>query len=374
MRPIVLAMLIGGLASAAAADVTPPSSPGAAPAGAPSRPTPLSIWRFDQAHGAEHLQSGLSCPAQVGGYRRTDLFNYDAFGLDVSCNYFEAGPSDITLYLTRRSGPVDAAVAEAKRELLQFGAERHPQLVSDTRSAAAGLDWSVTTYAEDGGVHSAIWIADLDGWTLEYRATYPGAAEAQVQLDIAALTDLVQRSAGVRLGVCAKSQPPARPGVAVVDQATLSSAAMMTGILGGGALAAAEDGKAVKTQQPVVWCVEQPAPTPKAPLLFWRGVHPDGSDAESDKVSAMTIDEPPELTVSPDELANLVADAKTPTTRWVASIASPDQTRVYGYFTDRPPPELLSSLFADILTGKARPLVGYGAHGKSITISMPSDK
>jgi hypothetical protein len=368
------ALVVAVFATAAMADTPPPGASEAA--GAPAKPTPLSIWRLDEAGAAEHLQTGLGCPARVGEFDRTQLVNYDALGFDVDCNYRRADGADLTVYLTRRSGTSAAdAVTEAKRELMVVRAGLHPALISETRPAVGGLDWSYTLYALDGGYHSAIWIADLDGWTLEYRVTYLAPVEAQALAEVAAMTDLVQRSAGARLGLCAKSPAAARSGTAITDTAMLKSAAMLTALTGGAAKAALTGGKAIETPRPVVWCVERGIPTPKVALLFWRGVHADGSDGNTDKISAMTIGEPPALVVASDEMGNIVAKAKNqPDDNWVATTQRADLTRVYGYFNGRPSAELLSGLFMDVLTGQAKPLVGYGADGKSITISMPSDK
>src|SRR5579862_9666910 len=76
---------------------------------------PLSVWGLGDNGDAEHLQSGLACPAQFRGYKRIDLHVYDSFGLDVSCNYTAPGVI-LTVYVTQRSGAadVDGAVAEAR--------------------------------------------------------------------------------------------------------------------------------------------------------------------------------------------------------------------------------------------------------------------
>src|SRR5580704_19085749 len=134
MRLFVLtALVVAVFATAAAADTPPPAASDAT--AAPARPTPRSIWRLDEAGAAEHLQTGLSCPARVGEFDRTQLVNYDALGFDVDCNYARADGADITVYLTRRSGTTAAdAVTEAKRELLIVRAARHPALISETRS------------------------------------------------------------------------------------------------------------------------------------------------------------------------------------------------------------------------------------------------
>jgi hypothetical protein len=59
---------------------------------------------------------------------------------------------------------------------------------------------------------------------------------------------------------------------------------------------------------------------------------------------------------------------------WVARITDADRTRVYAYFTDRPPAAALVALFADVLAAKAKPVTSYGAKGNQISIGLPPSK
>ena len=302
--------LILWLAAGAALADTPPNASAASAQTTAAQTPPLSIW-VPEKDGYRHLQSGLVCPASLLGYRRTETSFFDDYGLDVGCNYAGHGRG-VTLYLTRRAGSgIDAAMAEAKRELLQFGADKHPQTLGNKTSTANGLNWMVALYGEDGGAHSGIWIADLDGWTLEFRATYPAADEEATIADLAAFADAAKASAGPTLDACSKSQTPQRRGTLITDQKANEGAAMMTSILGGAALAAAADPKNkddVK-EEPLFWCPEAPLQSGAHGMLFWRAVKADGSDGRSDKISLMTRDEPPVLMLSGDSLAGLVEAA-----------------------------------------------------------------
>jgi len=368
MRPaLVLAVLAALLATPALADAPVKAEP------PPDAQKPaLSIWRLGDNE-AEHLQSGLVCPTTFLSYRRVDLHYYDALGLDVSCNY--QGPDAVfTIYLTRRSGTsADDAMAEARREFLVGRADWHPKPVSDTSSQDGDIAWHTLIYDDDAG-RDGIWIADLHGWTLEYRITYAPAAEARMAADIAATTQFVRRSAGARLALCAKSAPPPRPGVAIKDAKTDSSSALMSAIVGAAATVAARDGKAADSARQVTWCVELPEGGPKADVLLWRGVFDDGSDAATDRITEMTVSAPPELISASDPTTNLIESQLGKPPRWTASMSDAGQTRFYGYFTDRPSPAVLSVLLEDILAGKAHPLSAYSASGKSISISMPPAK
>jgi len=366
MRLLVLALLFG--ASVAMADVPATSDPSAA-----SQPLPLSIWIADNSGGLQHLQSGLTCPVTVGGYRRGRIGLYNAFGLDVSCDYV-AGTTLITLYLARRtSSGVDADMAEAKRELLEMGAAHHPQVLSESRSAESGLDWVKALYAEDGGLHSGIWIADLDGWTLEYRATYAAADDAQIVADLKLMTAMVQSSAGARLALCSKSPPPKRGAAVITDKQEIEQSSMMTSLLGGGGAAAVQQGKE-SPEAPVIWCVEDAIKKAGHAMTFWRGVEPDGSDAGLDQISLATMETPPTLVVQEDRMANLISDLamkgnKPP--RWVASLHTGDQVLIFAYFNGRPASDAVSDLFVSILTHEAKALGGYSVHGKTVTINVP---
>jgi hypothetical protein len=366
MWPIALGVLIAAcLATRALADV--PASPPAQ-----DQTPPLSVWRLSEDGDAVHLQSGLACPAVFRGYKRSDLHFYDGFGLDVSCNYAAPGV-DLTVYVTRRSGTadVDAAMAEARREFLEAHSDLHPQLISDAKTPDGAVAWRVALYGDDVG-RDGIWIADLHGWTLEYRITYRLDVAGQAPADIAAMTQLVARSAGAHLDLCAKSPPPARPGVAIRDAKAGSNTALMSAIVGASASAAA-DGKAEAAPKPVTWCVEQPVHG-KADLLFWRGVYDDGADAEIDRLTVMTRERPRELVVASDPTSALIQTELGRPPSWAASLAEADQTQFYGYFTGRPSAEALSALFQDILAGTAHPLSAYSAKSRSITIDVPSAK
>lgn len=366
MRLFLLGFLL--VAGPALADVRASPTPPTPPA------LPLSVWRAAGPDRVEHLQSGLVCPAKIDRYTRTRLEFFDKFGLDVGCNY-AAPTTDITLYMTRRSGAgLDDAMAEAKRELLQMGAARNPKFVSETRSQANGLDWTTALYSEDGGLHTSIWIADLDSWTFEYRVTNPAGDDAAVGLELKTISALVRGSAGARLALCGKSPPPERPARAPYTPEDARAASMMTSILGGAAVAAVAQGKQAP-EPPPSWCAEGMITKEGHNMLFWRAVNADGSDGRSDQITLMTQEAPPTLDISADSLASFVEDVgkgSNKPLRWVATLKAGEQTLIFGYFEGRPSQDAASDLFARILDGKAKPVGGYGAKGKNITITLPS--
>ena len=369
MRILAIGLLF--VASSAAADA--PNAPvrQAAP--------PPSVWQSPMWGDMEHLQSGLLCPSHFGDYHRDSAMVFDAFGLDVGCDY-RTRNSAITLYLTRRSGSgLDAALAEAESEVMKFGAAKHPQALGRTRLTAAGLDWTTTLYAEDGGLRSSIWLADLNGWTLEYRATYAIAQAARVRADLEQMTANVESSAGAHLALCARSAVPARDGLIVTDAAEISSAALTTSLDGGGAMAAAHDGKARREPAPV-WCADQPVARDGFHLLFWRAVDAaTGADAHADRITIIdnTARPAPVLQVAADSLGDLANNARGrgdgKPQRWAATITTPEHVLILGYFHGRPSAVTVASLYSDILTGKAKAVGSYSASGKDIVINVPAD-
>ena len=370
MRLLALALIFA--ANAALAD---------APASANTPDAPMqSVWR-PVAGGYEHLQTGLVCPERFDGYHRTEVATFDAYGLDVGCNY-SIGTASLAVYLTRRdeAGGLDAAMTEAKRELLQAGAAHHAQLLSETAAHAGGLDWTVALFGEDGDMHSAIWVADLFGWTFEYRATYPAADETRMVAEIGTITASVRSSAGARLQLCAKAPQPARPGTVVTDAAQIQSAAMMSSLLGGAMQMAAQDHKgkpedAAVVDAPPTWCVDKATTRDDHPMVFWRGVRADATSAPEDRITLATLDRPPlTLDLSAGGLAGLIDAVNKKDDKpeqWAASLQHGDQTLIFGYFAGRPSAELVIDLFARLLSGKQKAVGGYSAKGKNLTILTP---
>src|SRR5258705_936681 len=96
----------------ASAGVAAPSRPG-------SGPIPQSIWQIDRQGAGRHLQSGLECPARAAGYRIQKIMPFDAFGLDVGCNYWNQNGDAVTVYITKRDGQdLQADFDKANRELV----------------------------------------------------------------------------------------------------------------------------------------------------------------------------------------------------------------------------------------------------------------
>jgi hypothetical protein len=360
----------------ALADTPGIDKPGAAPPAPPPPKVPLSVWRLGAAREpVEHLQTGMLCDRQVYAYRLSDTHVYDGFGLDVSCSYRD-GDKLLTVYLTRAPARFVFAeqYASAKEALLKGSPQRHPTLLTEDKVVHGALNWSRATYAEDEGLHTALWLSMIaPGWILEYRATYPAAAEPTVVAALARISQMLGESAGRRLKLCAASPSPARTGALLADAKKQQELAMMASLLGGAAEANPK-AKDPFAADPVAWRPESPVAQGNISMLFWRGVAKDGSDAMIDRVTAMTMGPPPVLEIVLDREANLIesqaSKSDKPADRWTARSHEGGQTWIWGYFDGRPSPETSAAFFADMLRGKVKSIGGYRADGKNITISV----
>lgn len=148
---------------------------------------------------------------------------------------------------------------------------------------------------------------------------------------------------------------------------------MLGAIIGGAEQSAVQAGKTAPPRA-ITWCVEQAIPGAQADLLFWRGVLPDGADARADRVTAMTPGEPTALVAADDPMVDLVHHGNGAPPYWQATIVRDSRTTIWAEFTDRPRPDALASLYLDILSGKALPLIGYDVRDRKLHISLPAAK
>ena len=363
MRALLcLAALLCAGAAEAAVGPSPPQDPGLL--------EPQSIWTRAADGTLEHQQSGLRCPRRLGPLQRHGTRIYDGYGLDVSCGYSANGVV-ITVYLTRGVA-ADPGLAEAKAQL----ENRSPaKLLFEGRAPQGGLDWRKAEYQlGDGEIRSDIWIAELHGWGVKYRATYPAGEAAFAARELAALTEAVQASAGKRLAVCAKAASPARQGVRVTDAKQLGEVSVRSGLLGAIALAGQKH-KGAEPSDPPTFCVEDPVENTR--FLFWRGARANGADAEVDRLTGMTMGPPPVLEVARDGLGDLVqaeASGKAGPQHWTAAVTQDGRTMIFGYFEGRPSPEQLAPLMQEIVTGKATPITAYSVEGRDVNVSVPAPR
>lgn len=334
---------------------------------------PQSVWTIENGGEGRHLQSGLSCPAQLGGFNRTPLTVFDGFGLDVACGY--NGSAVITLYFSR-GFPLEQAYAEAKTAVTRSYEARNPLLKGETQVERGGLKFRRAEFELDGGaMRSDVWMTDIHGWVLKYRVSYlPKDADAALA-EVDLLTAQVRKSAGAHLDLCAKSQVPARPGKAVKARRNSADNTMAALLAGAGAMVAADEASEEEKAAavPITYCVEGPVVRKDVGFLGWRGVTPDGEDARADRLTAMTVGPPPTLDIALDELGAIMAAELTGKggERWQATYEQKREVFIFGQFEGRPSPELAAELLERILSGKARAIGSYNLDSKSISIVTP---
>jgi hypothetical protein len=341
-----------------------------------SKPVPKSIWSTTDGGDSSHLQSGLTCPSQMGDFQRLDVFAYKQSGLDVSCNYRNRQLDLITLYLTRReSESVADDFDEAKRELVQVTTEAIPLPDAQQLDVDSKRSWQRLIYSEhDGALHSGVWIADLNGWTLEYRATYTPADEAVVLAEMGLLTSNAEMSAGEHLSLCNKSAIPVRNGIAVTDKDEISNYSLMSGIVA--AAGHMDDKASSEKKRTVIWCVENPVPDTNSDVLLWHGIFDDGSDASADRVTLMTVESPTTFLSAPDPDANQILSElnKAPkglASRWSVTMQDGDKTSFFAYYEGRPDGAALARLMDTFADHGLQPLSSVSSSGKNITIAVP---
>ncbi len=337
-----------------------------------NKPIPKSIWQTDDADVATNLQSGLRCDRSVGKFERTMLLVYDSFGFDVSCNYKNASGDGVTIYLTQRGRSRTLAddLEEAKRGLLQLSPDARALPDDPQQTFPSDLTWLHLVYAEHAGVtNSGIWIADLGGWTLEFRATYPPADNSSVQEEMSLLTTAAEKSAGKHLTACSKAPPVVRSGAPLEDKQKLSALSLMWAMT-----QAVGEQKSPSAEAPVEWCVEQVVADEKTPMILWRNIAGDGQNGPLDRVMLMTIDVPPSLICSGDSmLSEIEASHGNQVLIYPISFDGGERASLIGLYAGRPSADALIATAKKVFTGSNHPLSSYSRSGKSIDIALPPE-
>jgi hypothetical protein len=361
-------------AMAVQAAETPPSESAVQAPARTQQPVYKSIWRQDAEDNIVHLQSGLACDSALGEWHRTSVYAYKPSGLDVSCNYLDPQERFITMYLTRRENrTLSDDFAEARREFL----ETHPDAALHAPSSGVPDGFLAEFYLRDAGrTREGIWVRDLDGWTLEYRATWKDNDAAMFD-GISLLTRRAEETAGGQLSLCAKTPEPVRDGTAVMDKQEISNTLMMQSLLGGGAALAGE--KPAADEKPLLWCAVGMVGPSDANLMLWRAILSDGTDAGSDKITPATVDEPPALMSETNPLADFVQASNDTSNqprkkRWAVTLTDGNQVWIFALYDGRPPADALGTLAFQVASDKLKPLGGYQIDGKNITINLPDTK
>lgn len=321
--------------------------------------TPKSIWRVDGTDNATHLQSTLPCPAKVGTFERNVLRPFDGFGFDVGCNYDSAGVGRVSVYLTRRTGRTLADdFAGAQASLKQVMPDATP--VAGTSPAPAGFAFTGALYNRTDGTKTGLWVADVSGWTFKFRATYVAAKEQDVLNAMSELAAKAKTTAAPYLATCATAQPVVRDGKLVTESSEIT---MLT-------LVGTVDLQDRKTAEH--WCAEDLVADEKAPLLFWRNAANTTKLGPVDRLSLMTIEEPPMWLVTANGLTSFVEEDDKKPTPYALIEKVGKTTYTYAFYRGRPALGTLSPLVIDVLAGNAKPIAAFD--GQTISIAPPAGK
>ena len=358
------------MAASAAVGLPPPVAHERAFAqqGQATAPPPKSVWRLEPSSGAVHLQSTLNCPLAAGAFRRTDVLAFDGFGFDVAC-MFANGNSRIALFLSKRRGQSIADDFDDARAAL-VARDRDAKPTDETQEPLSGAANAFTAaYETRDGFETGIWTADLVGWTLTFRATYPPRSRTDVLATLWKMSEQAQATAGAHLAACAAARPVARNRVAITDLELVTRLSLVAGM--------SEQAGSENITPPVRaerWCAEEIAPDQKAPMLFWRNVANGGAEGPLDRLMLMTQEEPPVWLISGNAVANMLVDKKDAQGPIVHQLTESrgDAVFMFAFYRGRPALGTLLPFVQAIVAGHARPVAKYDSKTNTVTLPKAS--
>lgn len=332
--------------------------------------TPKSVWRVEESGAATHWQSTMVCPTNARSFQRKDLVPFDGYGLDVGCNFGRtAGDAAITLYLTRRQGQSSlndhfVSSQEALKQRLPDA-----KIVAGDVPMPKGLTFTGALYELSDGTRTGVWVADVSGWTFKFRATYVAGNQTEVLDAMSELTDRTRTTAGTHLAACAAAPAVERAGTQITDKDRLGALSLF------GALDAVGNDDKAKTKSAEQWCVEDPAGDREVPMLFWRNIANVGNAGAVDRMSLMTVGEPPILLSEGNPAANLLEEkAKDEPLIHQLTTKKADTTFIFAFYSGRPGAATLAPLVKDLALGKKGAIVSYTEGTNTITLPAGGEK
>ncbi|HEY1632407.1 MAG TPA: hypothetical protein VGF56_13905 [Rhizomicrobium sp.] len=374
-----VAILAACLCALALPALAATQAPGSAMAD-PGKLLPRGVFVLGDSGNATHLQTGWQCPARFGDYRRDDLRVYDAYGLDVSCDYALPGEGSITLYLTKRTGGDLKADFEGGKSVLA-GRIAGATLLADAeqKTFPSDREWLHALYSSNTqGQIDGVWYAWYGDWTFEVRATWRANHSDAAFAMMTQMTDAA-RATGAHLARCAASKPPVRTGKPITDKDQLQQLSMMAGITTGAAsLPDPKTGKpaAEPAPRPSEWCAEEGIDVLKTPVVMWRGLNADGTVSPFDRAWLIGDGDPVVLDASPDPDLNTILSELNkagPAPLYTATLKKGDDTLVLGFFRGRPDGGTLAVILFEYHAGYASVLASFNGKTNTITISVPTE-
>ncbi|MDZ4867730.1 MAG: hypothetical protein SGI91_10435 [Alphaproteobacteria bacterium] len=329
-------------------------------------PTSKSIWHVNAAGDAVHAQSTLVCPARAGQFKGGHATVHDGFGLDVSCSFDLPHAARITIFLTKRTGQSLQDDFNATRAAI--AAHRPNQDLSEiqTDDLVGPPNFLSTSYAlDDGNAAMGVWMADLSGWTLKYRAFYVESAHVATIEALVKLVNQMRTTAAVHLAACAAAPPVVRSGTQITDRELTRRLSLIAGMS-----EQAGDESITPLPKNERWCVESKIEAREAPMLYWRNVANNGADGPVDRLTLMTEEEPPTWLISANATASMLVDARDGPGALIHQLTEPRDGKVFmfTYYRGRPSLTTLAPLVRSIIAGQVRPIAKYDPATNTVTL------
>jgi hypothetical protein len=332
---------------------------------ADARPVPKSVWRVDAAGNAVHEHSTLICPARTenGDVGRPAV--HDVLGFDVSCR-FDLPGARLAVFLTRRTGqPLNDDLIAARGALMA----QQPSRAIDTPEPVMDGARSELYAQAPGGTVTLLSVADLSGWTVKIRATFGGDAGRDVIDRAEALLTRARATAGTHLAACASAPPVQRPGSLIADREIGTRLSLIAGM---SEQAGTENVTPPKRAER--WCAEVAMQEANTPLVFWRNVATGGADGVVDRVTLMTVEEPPTWLISANGAANMLVDKEPAPLIHQLTEPRGDAVFFFAFYRGRPSVSTIAPLIRGIIVGAARPLARYNVKTNTVTIPKSAAK
>lgn len=145
------------------------------------------IWSTDEDGNRIHLLSGGICPSVWGALKRAEVRTYQADGSNVGCNFENRDTGMVmTFYFYRNGQPLQ----EEFDETLQLVKNRNPgskdvTVMSESLGPTANFQYLAKGIefktASGASIRSGLWLAEVKGWRLKMRVTYPAETAKATQ-------------------------------------------------------------------------------------------------------------------------------------------------------------------------------------------------
>jgi len=231
----------------------------------------------------------------------------------------------------------------------------------------ARVPWLEAHYVQKDLMYdSGIWMTDLAGWTLFFRATYPTTRKSEAIAAMAVLAESVVSEVLPHLTNCAIAPEPGGNGKEITD-VTLLMATVLT------SAGLANIGK-MQTETPL-WCATTGSEIDGVPILIWQNA---ASSAASPLLATVTsLEKSPSFELTSNPLVTAVVggahkEFKGPI--YMLTVVGEKDVRLYAVFDGRPSYQELGQIVANVLLGKKNPFASYDAGGKHVTINTGTSK